>query len=219
MKPATLQIHSGYSHDAQTGATAVPVFQTASYAYESAKELANVFRGRAPGHVYTRISNPTNHALEQRLTALEGGVGAIATASGMAAISAATMALLKAGDEVVAAKGIFGGTVSYFQNVLGRFGVTTHWVNANDASAFNAAVNEKTRLIFAETITNPTMEIPDLEAISGIAKTRSSTGTAPPSAGPSLTAAPLSGRAVPSKTWPRWPSGPVRWPSSPIRAT
>lgn len=170
VKFSTDAIHSGYSSDPTTGATAVPVYQTAAYAYDSAKELADVFKGRAPGHVYTRITNPTNMALEQRLAKLEGGVGALVTASGMAAISSVLTGLLKSGDHLISTTGIFGGTTSYLKNVLGRFGVTVDFVAANDLDAFRAALTPATRLLFVETITNPSMDVPDLSALSALAQ-------------------------------------------------
>ena len=169
MKADTLAIHGGFYGDG-SGATAVPIHQTVSYAYKTAKELADVFAGRGPGYVYTRLSNPTTSALEARLTQLENGIGCIATASGMAAITSVAVSLLKAGDEIVAAKGIFGGTVSLFKNTLGRFGVKTHFVDAVETENFAQAINDKTKFIFAETIGNPRMDVPDLPAISKIAR-------------------------------------------------
>ena len=169
MQASTAAIHAGYDHDPVTGATAVPVYQSASYAFDSAEELADVFSGHAPGHVYSRISNPTTHVLEQRLTALEGGVGCIATSSGMAAIASVCMAILRPGDEILAPRGIFGGTVSLFKHVLGHFGIQTLFVDAWDTRAFQKAVTQNTRMIFAETITNPSMDVPDTLALAHIA--------------------------------------------------
>lgn len=168
MRPATTAIHGGFDDDPETGATAVPIYQTASYAYASAGELADVFHGRAPGHVYSRISNPTTHALERRLAQMEDGLGAIATASGMGAISAVMLGLLRGGDELLAVRGLFGGTVSLFHNILTRFGIKIKTLPP-DADAFARAVTPATRVIFAETITNPTMDVPDLEALSRVA--------------------------------------------------
>jgi O-acetylhomoserine (thiol)-lyase len=169
MQSSTAAIHAGYDRDPATGATAVPVYQSASYAFDSAEELADIFAGRAPGHVYSRISNPTTYALEQRLNAMERGAGCIATASGMAAIASVCMGLLRPGDEIVAPKGIFGGTVSLFQHVLGNLGIRSVFVDAGDAQAFRNAVTAKTRMIFAETITNPSMDVPDIAALAEIA--------------------------------------------------
>ncbi len=168
MKTDTLAIHGGFQGDSESGATAVPIHQTVSYAYKTAQELADVFDGRAPGYIYTRIANPTTTALEARLTELEGGIGCIATSSGMAAIASVVMGLVRAGDEIIAAAGIFGGTVSLFENTLGRFGIKTNLVDAADTAEFAKAINNKTKLIFLETIGNPRMDVPDIPAIAGI---------------------------------------------------
>ena len=169
MKPDTLAIHSGFSSDKGSGASAVPICQTVSYAYKTAQELADVFDGKTPGYIYTRIANPTTTALELRLAELENGIGCIATSSGMAAIASVVMGLVRAGDEIIAATGIFGGTVSLFENTLGRFGVKTNLVEAGDTEQFAKAVNGKTKLIFIETIGNPRMDVPDIPAIARIA--------------------------------------------------
>lgn len=169
MKPETLSIHGGFAGDSISGASAVPIYQTVSYAYKTAQELADVFHGKAPGYIYTRIANPTTTALEVRLTLLEDGIGCIATSSGMAAIASVVMSLTRAGDEIIAATGIFGGTVSLFENTLGRFGVKTNFVDGADTNQFAEAINEKTKLIFIETIGNPRMDVPDIPAIAEIA--------------------------------------------------
>ena len=169
MKPDTLSIHGGFAGDNNSGATAVPIYQTVSYAYKTAQELADVFDGKAPGYIYTRIANPTTSALEARLCVLEDGIGCIATSSGMAAIASVVMGLVRTGDEIVAAAGIFGGTVSLFKNTLGRFGIKTNLVEASDTKQFAKAVNKKTKLIFVETIGNPQMDVPDIPAITQIA--------------------------------------------------
>ncbi|MHC4498729.1 MAG: O-acetylhomoserine aminocarboxypropyltransferase/cysteine synthase family protein [Planctomycetota bacterium] len=169
VKPETLAIHGGFSGDGSTGATTVPVYQTVSYAFKTAAELADVFDGKAPGYIYTRIANPTTSALELRLSELEDGIGCIATSSGMAAIASVVMGLVRAGDEIVAAAGIFGGTVSLFENTLGRFGVKTRFVDARVTEQFEEAVTTNTKLIFVETIGNPRMDVPDIPAIAEIA--------------------------------------------------
>ena len=171
MKSDTLAIHGGFRGDSVTGATAVPVYQTVSYAYKTAQELADVFDGRSPGYIYTRLSNPTATALELRLAELENGIGCIATSSGMAAIASVAMGLLSAGDEIVASAGIFGGTVSLFEKTLGRFGVKTLLVDAGVTEQFAEAVSERTKFIFVETIGNPRMDVPDLGAVAEIAHT------------------------------------------------
>ncbi len=166
----TLSIHSGFSSDPVNGATAVPIYNTVSYSYDSAAELARVFQARAPGYVYTRIANPTNSALENRLAVLDEGVGCIATASGMSAITAAMVALLRSGDHIVAAGGIFGGTVSLFDNTLSRFNIRTSFVDAAQPEQIEAAITEETRLIFLESIGNPRLDVPDFERINAIAE-------------------------------------------------
>ena len=169
MKPDTLAVHGGFAGDRETGATAVPIYQTVSYAYKTAQELADVFDGKSPGYIYTRIANPTTAALEARLTQLEDGIGCIATSSGMAAIASVVMGLVKTGDQIIAAAGIFGGTISLFENTLGRFGVETVLVDVADTGNFASAINDKTKLIFVETIGNPRMDVPDIPAIAEIA--------------------------------------------------
>ena len=169
MKDDTLAIHGGFAGDRETGATAVPIHQTVSYAYRSARELADVFDGKAPGYIYTRIANPTTTALEARLSQLEDGIGCIATSSGMAAIASVVMGLVKTDDQIIAAAGIFGGTVSLFENTLGRFGVETVLVDVADTQNFAKAINDRTKLIFIETICNPGMDVPDIPAIADIA--------------------------------------------------
>lgn len=169
MKDDTLAIHGGFAGDRETGATAVPIHQTVSYAYRTAQELADVFDGKAGGYIYTRIANPTTSVLEARLTQLEDGIGCIATSSGMAAIASVVMGLVKTGDRIIAAAGIFGGTISLFENTLRPFGVETVLVDAADTQNFAKAMNDKTKLIFVETIGNPKMDVPDIPAIADIA--------------------------------------------------
>lgn len=169
MKTDTLAIHGGFGGNGGTGATAVPVYQTVSYSYKTARELADAFAGRSPGYIYTRIANPTTTALETRLTELEDGIGCIATSSGMAAIASVVMGLAHTGDHIVAATGIFGGTVSLFENTLARFGIKTTFVDVADTSNFAKAIDGNTKLIFIETIGNPRMDVPDIPAIAEVA--------------------------------------------------
>lgn len=169
MRTQTAMVHGGYAGDPGSHSSAVPVFQTAAYAYPTAQDLADVFAGKAPGDVYTRISNPTTFALEQRLAQIEGGVACIATSSGMSAISAVMIGLLQAGDEIVSAPGIFGGTVSLFQNTLRRFGVTVTYVDGNEAADFSGAITDRTRLLYLETIGNPRLNVPDITGIARVA--------------------------------------------------
>ena len=167
MKDDTLAIHGGFAGG--SGASAVPICQTVSYAYNTAQAIADAFAGRAPGYIYTRIANPTTTALESRLAELEDGIGCIATSSGMAAIASAVMGLVKAGDEIIAAAGIFGGTVSLFKNTLSRFGVKTSFVDVAETEDFAEALNDKTKLIFIETVGNPRMDVPDVPAVAEVA--------------------------------------------------
>jgi O-acetylhomoserine (thiol)-lyase len=154
------------------GEIEAPIFQTAAFGYASAEEMAEVFAGRVPGHVYTRLSNPTTLALERRLTAAEDGIGALATASGMAAIAATTLGLLRPGDEIIAAKGIFGGAVSFFRNVLGRLNIRAVFVDGADTAQVEASVTDRTRALFVETIGNPAMDVPDLPALGKLTRAR-----------------------------------------------
>jgi len=153
------------------GEIEAPIFQTAAFSYATAEEMADVFAGRALGHVYTRLSNPTTLALERRLTAAERGIGALATSSGMAAIAVTALGLLRPGDELLTAKGIFGGSVSFFRNVLGRLNISAIFVDGSDTAQVAAAITAKTRAIFVETIGNPGMDVPDLPALGDLART------------------------------------------------
>ncbi|UCG59620.1 MAG: O-acetylhomoserine aminocarboxypropyltransferase/cysteine synthase [Phycisphaerales bacterium] len=169
MNISTLAIHGGLTGDGSSGATAVPIVQTVSYAYDTAQEIADVFAGKAPGYIYTRIANPTTTALELRLAELEDGIGCVATSSGMAAIASVVMGLVKTGDEIIAASGMFAGTVSLFKSTLGRFAVKTTFVDSADVKQFTKAISGKTKLIFVEAIGNPRMDVPDIPAVAEIA--------------------------------------------------
>lgn len=169
MRIDTLAVHGSFAGESGYGATVVPIYQTVTYSYKTAQELADIFAGKAPGYIYTRISNPTTAALEARLTELEEGIGCIATSSGMAAIASVVMALVETGGEIIAAAGIFGGTVSLFENTLARFGIKTKLIDVADTNNFSNAVSDKTKLIFVETISNPRMDVPDIPAIAEIA--------------------------------------------------
>jgi len=164
----SLVIHGG-EEPGPAGATAVPIVQSSSFAYESAEGLEDVFRGRAVGQVYTRIGNPTTEALERRLALLEGGGAAIATASGMAAITTAVLTILRAGDEILSSSSLFGGTFSLFRDTLSNYGITTVFVDPLDLDAFKRAINDRTRLVFVETIGNPKLDVPDVPALARIA--------------------------------------------------
>lgn len=166
----TKLLHGGYAPEETTGATALPVFQSTSFAYKSAEELEAVFAGRDAGFVYSRINNPTLDRFERRMTALEDGLASVSCASGMAAISTTVLALAGAGDEIVSGNSIFGGTYSLFAHTLDRYGITTRFVETTDVEAYRKAINDRTRLIFVETIGNPKLDVPDIAAIAELAK-------------------------------------------------
>jgi len=164
----SLLIHGGLEAG-PAGATAVPIVQSSAFAYASAEGLEDVFRGRAAGQVYTRLGNPTSEALERRLAILEGGGAAIATASGMAAITTAVLTILRAGDEILSSSSLFGGTFSLFRDTLSNYGITARFVDPLDLDGFRDAINERTRLLFVETIGNPKLDVPDVPALAHIA--------------------------------------------------
>jgi len=164
----SLLIHGG-TETGLTGATSVPIVQSSSFAYSTAEDLEDVFRGRAVGQVYTRLGNPTTESLEKRLALLEGGGAAIATASGMAAITTAVMTIVRSGDEILASSSLFGGTFSLFRDTLSNYGITARFVNPIDLEAVAAGVNQRTRLLFVETVGNPKLDVPDIPALADIA--------------------------------------------------
>lgn len=166
---STLQIHGGQSVDKTTGSRAVPIYQTTSYCFDSVQHGADLFALKTPGNIYARITNPTVAVFEQRVALLEGGVGAVAFSSGMGAITAAILNILQAGDEIVASPAIYGGTFNLFTNTLTKLGITTRFVDPDDPESFRKAINDKTRLIYAETIGNPGINIIDIEKIAEIA--------------------------------------------------
>lgn len=165
----TLQVHGGQRPDPTTKSRAVPIYQTSSYAFDSVEHGANLFALKEAGNIYTRIMNPTTDVFEQRIALLEGGVGALAVASGMAAITYAILNLTSAGDEIVAASTLYGGTYNLFASTLPRYGVKTTFVNPDDLQSFKNAINEKTKAIYIETIGNPGINLVDIEAVAGIA--------------------------------------------------
>ncbi len=165
----TKLIHGGTSRDA-SGATKTPIVQASAFAYQTAEELEDVFRGRAVGQVYTRIGNPTLDSLEKRLAAVEEGIAAVVTSSGMSAITTAVMAVVRSGDEILSSSSLFGGTYSLFHDTLANYGITTRFFDPVDLWALEAGINERTRLIFVETIGNPKMDVPDIAAFSAVAK-------------------------------------------------
>jgi O-acetylhomoserine (thiol)-lyase len=169
LKFDTLSLHAGQQPDPTTGARAVPLYQTTSYVFRDTDHAAALFNMERPGHIYSRISNPTVAVLEERIAALEGGVGAVCTASGQAALHLAIVTLMGAGGHIVASKAIYGGSHNLFTHTLPRFGITTSFVDPRDPAAFGAAIRPETRLVFAEVIGNPGLEVLDLPAVAGIA--------------------------------------------------
>ena len=168
----TLSLHAGHTPDAETGARAVPIWQTTSFVFKDTAHAARLFALQEFGNIYTRIMNPTTDVLEQRVAALEGGVAGLAFASGMAAISAALLALCGEGDEIVSTTRLYGGTVTLFSNTLPRMGIRTVWVDSDEPEAFAAAITDRTKVVFLETIGNPKLTIPDLEGIAEVAHAR-----------------------------------------------
>ncbi|MCL7939393.1 O-succinylhomoserine sulfhydrylase [Halomonas sp. ATCH28] len=164
----TLAIRAGHqrTHEQEHGE---PIFPTSSFVYGSAAEAAAKFSGEEPGNVYSRFTNPTVRTFEQRLAAMEGGERCVATSSGMAAILATVLALLQSGDEIVASRSLFGSTVSLFDKYLGKFGITTRYVELSDLAAWETAITPATRLLFAETPSNPLSEVVDIAALARIA--------------------------------------------------
>ncbi|MCH1453454.1 MAG: O-acetylhomoserine aminocarboxypropyltransferase/cysteine synthase [Flavobacteriaceae bacterium] len=170
LKLATNALHAGHDVTKTQGTRAVPIYQTSSYVFNDSDHAANLFALTEAGYIYTRLNNPTNDVLEQRLAAVEGGVAAVATASGTAAIATTFMTLLKAGDHIVASNSLYGGTYNMLNNTLPRFGITTTFVDPDDVENFTKAVQPNTRAFFAESLGNPKLDVLDLKSISEHAK-------------------------------------------------
>ncbi|SEK52138.1 O-acetylhomoserine (thiol)-lyase [Atopomonas hussainii] len=169
MKRETLAIHAGYSPDPTTKAVAVPIYQTSSYAFDSTQHGADLFDLKVPGNIYTRIMNPTHDVLEQRIAALEGGVGALAVASGMAAITYAILTLAQAGDNIIASSKLYGGTYNLFAHTLPRYGIEVRFAAHDDIAGMEQLIDANTRAVFCESIGNPAGNITDLAALSSMA--------------------------------------------------
>ncbi|WP_207741523.1 O-acetylhomoserine aminocarboxypropyltransferase/cysteine synthase family protein [Eubacterium maltosivorans] len=169
LKFETLQLHAGQTPDPVTHSVAVPIYQTTSYAFDSTEHAENLFGLKENGNIYTRIMNPTSDVLEKRMAALEGGVGALAVASGSAAITLTIMTIAQAGDEIVAASTLYGGTFNLLDATLPKFGIKTTFVDPDDPANFEAAVNENTKAIYIESLGNPSINIVDVEAVAKIA--------------------------------------------------
>jgi len=165
----TLQVHAGQEPDPTTGARAVPIYQTTSYVFRDADHAANLFSLQEAGNIYTRIMNPTNDVLEKRIAALEGGSGALAMSSGSAAITYAILNIAGAGDEIVAASTLYGGTYNLFSVTLPKLGIKTHFVDPDNVKNFRQAITPQTKAIFIESIGNPGINLIDIEAVAAIA--------------------------------------------------
>lgn len=165
----TLQVHAGQKPDPATGSRAVPIYQTTSYVFNNAEHAANLFGLKEPGNIYTRIMNPTTDVFEQRIAALEGGIGALAVASGSAAITYAILNIAGAGDELVSASTLYGGTYNLFSVTLPKLGINTTFVDPDDPENFRKAINERTKAVFIESLGNPGINVIDIEAVAAIA--------------------------------------------------
>ncbi|MEH6576002.1 MAG: aminotransferase class I/II-fold pyridoxal phosphate-dependent enzyme [Amphritea sp.] len=169
MKLETIAVHGGYSPEETTKAVAVPIYQTASYAFDSAQHGADLFDLKVPGNIYTRIMNPTTDVLEQRVAAMEGGIAALAVASGMAAITYAIQTIAEAGDNIIATSELYGGTYNLFAHTFPRQGIEVRFANKDDFATMEAQIDERTRAIYCESIGNPSGGIADIERMAELA--------------------------------------------------
>jgi O-acetylhomoserine (thiol)-lyase len=165
----TKSVHSGYSPDPTTKAVAVPIYQTAAYAFDSAQHGADLFDLKVPGNIYTRIMNPTNDVLEQRVAALEGGIAALALASGQAAVTYAIQTIAEAGDNIIASTALYGGTYNLLAHTLPLSGITTRFADPRDPASFEPLFDDKTKAVFIESISNPQGTVTDIAALAAIA--------------------------------------------------
>ncbi len=165
LKPETLALHAGQQADPTTGARAVPIYQTTSYQFKSTEHAANHFGLKEFGNIYTRLMNPTTDVLEKRIAALDGGVGALAVASGQSAITLALLNIAKAGDEIVSADNLYGGTYTLFHYTFPRLGLKVNFVKSNDIAAIQKAITPKTKAVYAESIGNPKLDVADIEEL------------------------------------------------------
>jgi len=169
LKIETLALHGGQEADPTTGSRAVPIYQTTSYQFKSTEHAANLFGLREFGNIYTRLMNPTTDVFEKRVAALDGGVGALAASSGQSAITLALLNIAQAGDEIVSADNLYGGTYNLFHYTFPKFGIKVNFFKSNDLDAFQKAITPKTKAIYAESIGNPKLDVADLEGISKVA--------------------------------------------------
>src|ERR1700729_3645115 len=165
----TIAVHGGYSPDPTTKAVAVPIYQTVSYAFDNAQHGADLFDLKVPGNIYTRIMNPTQDVLEQRLAALEGGIGALALASGQAAVTYSILTVSEAGDNIVASSALYGGTYNLFAHTLPQFGIQTRFADYRNPGSFEPLIDERTKAVFVESLGNPQGNVTDFERIAEIA--------------------------------------------------
>jgi len=165
----TLALHAGYTPDPSTGSCAVPIYRTSAYVFRDTEHAANLFGLKELGNIYTRLMNPTNDVLEQRVAALEGGAAALALASGTAAIFYSIINLAQSGDEIVSSSNLYGGTFTQFNNILPQFGIKVIFVDPSDPQNFAKAITDKTKAVYTETIGNPSLDVSDIEAIAQIA--------------------------------------------------
>ena len=165
----TLQVHAGQKPDPATGSRSVPIYQTTSYVFDSTEHAANLFSLKEPGNIYTRIMNPTTDVFEQRMAALEGGVGALATASGSAAITYAVLNIMESGDELVSSSTLYGGTYNLFSATLPKLGIKTVFVDPDSPENFEKSITERTKALYIETIGNPGINLIDIEKVAAIA--------------------------------------------------
>ncbi|MCK8103896.1 O-acetylhomoserine aminocarboxypropyltransferase/cysteine synthase family protein [Pseudoalteromonas sp. 2CM36K] len=172
MKLESLALHHGYEFEATTKSAAVPIYNTSSYTFDNTQHGADLFDLKVPGNIYTRIMNPTNAVLEQRIAAMEGGIGALAVASGMAAITYAIQCLCEVGTNIVSTSQVYGGTYNLFAHTLPRQGIEARMIKADDFSAFENAIDENTRAVFCESIGNPAGNIVDIERLANIAHSK-----------------------------------------------
>ena len=165
----TISVHGGYTPEPTTKAVAVPIYQTVAYAFDNAQHGADLFDLKVPGNIYTRIMNPTQDVLEQRLAALEGGVAALALASGQAAVTYSILTIAEAGDNIVASSALYGGTYNLFAHTLPQYGITTRFADYRDPQSFAALIDDKTKAVFVESLGNPQGNVTDFEHIAAIA--------------------------------------------------
>ena len=168
-KPETIAVHGGYTPDPTTRSVAVPIYQTVAYAFDSTQHGADLFDLKVPGNIYTRIMNPTTDVLEQRVAALEGGIAGLALASGQAAITYAIQTIAEAGDNIVSASTLYGGTYNLFAHTLPQWGVDVRFADYRDPASFGALIDERTKAVFIESIGNPLGNITDIEAVAEVA--------------------------------------------------